>query len=63
LKDHLVGVHQSKIFMAKDILCSLATNSVVDSGSGLAGILEVDRRNILRARGQQFGLDNGNDAF
>jgi hypothetical protein len=36
---------------------------VVGSGRGLAGILGIDRWNILWARGQQFELDNGNDAF
>jgi hypothetical protein len=51
LKEHLVGVHQSQIVMAKDILCILATNSEVGSGRGLAGILGVDRRNIVWARG------------
>jgi hypothetical protein len=63
LKDHLVGVHQSKIVMAKDILYTLATNSVVGSRRGLAGILGVDRGNILQARSRRFGLDNSNDAF
>jgi hypothetical protein len=63
MKDHLVGVYQSKIVMAKDILCALATNSKVGNRKGLAGILEVNRKNILWARDRGFTLDNGNDAF
>jgi hypothetical protein len=63
IKDHLVGVKQSKLVMAKDILCTFASTSEVGSGRGLAGLLGVDRRNISRARGRRVLLDVGQDAF
>ena len=63
MKDHLVGVHESKIVMAKDILCTLTTNSEIGSGKGLAALLGVDRRNIIRAKGRHLLLDNSKDAF
>ena len=63
LKDHLVGVKASKIVMAKDILCTFASSSQVGSGRGLVGLLEVDRRNISKARSRRQILDAGQDAF
>ena len=58
MKDHLVGVHESKIVMAKDILCTLATNSHIGSGRGLVALLRIDMRNIIRAKGRRLLLDN-----
>jgi hypothetical protein len=58
-----VGVKQSKLIMAKDILCTFASTSEVESGRGMAGLLGVDRRNISRARGRRVLLDAGQDAF
>jgi hypothetical protein len=63
IKDHLVGVKKSKLIMAKDILCTLASTSKVGSGRGLAGLLDVDRRSISRARGRRVLLDAGQVAF
>jgi hypothetical protein len=56
-------VKQSKLGMAKDILCTFASTSEVGSRRGLAGLLGVDRRNISRARGRRVLFDAGQDAF
>jgi hypothetical protein len=63
IRDHLVGIKQSKLVMAKDILCTFASSSEVGSGRWLAGLLGVDRRNISRARGRRLLLDSGQNAF
>jgi hypothetical protein len=63
LKDHLVGVKQSKLVMAKDILCTLASSGEVGSGRGVVGLLGVDRRNIGQARTMRLTVDAGHDAF
>ena len=63
IREHLVGVKQSKIVMAKDILCTFASTSTTGSRRGLAGLLGVDRRNITKARGRRVVLDVGKDAF
>jgi hypothetical protein len=57
LRDHLVGVKQSKLEMAKDILCTLASSREVGSRRGVAGLLGVDRRNIGQARTRRLTLD------
>ena len=59
----MVSIRQSKIVMAKDILCTFASTSNTGSGRGLAGLLGVDRRNITKARGRRVVLDTGQDAF
>jgi hypothetical protein len=59
LRDYLVGVKQSKLIMAKDILCTLASSREVGSGRGIVGLLGVDRRNIGRARTRRLTLDAG----
>ena len=38
IKNHLVGMKQSKLVMAKDILCTFASTSEVGSRRGLAGL-------------------------
>jgi hypothetical protein len=53
LTSHLVGPCQSKLVMAKDIMCRLATTahtieSGINSGRGIARLLGVDKRNIKR---------------
>lgn len=63
MRDHLVGSKPSKIVMAKDILCTFASSSDVGSGRGFAGLLGVDRRNFLKARGRRMVLDSGHDGF
>ena len=63
MKDHLVGVHESKIVMAKDILCTLVTNSNIGSGRGLVALLGIDRRNIIQAKDRGLLLDSSKDAF
>jgi hypothetical protein len=49
--------------MAKDILCTLASSSQIGSGRGVAGLLEVERRNITKGRSRRLILDGGRDAF
>jgi hypothetical protein len=54
LRDHLVGVKQSKLVMTKDILCTLASTSEVGRGRVVARLLGVDRRNIGWARSSKL---------
>jgi hypothetical protein len=63
MKEHLVGVKPSKIVIAKDILYTLASSSATRSGRALASVLEVERRNILKARDRCQVLDATKDAF
>lgn len=57
-RDHLVGVRQSKLIMAKDVLCTLVSSPQVGSGRGVVGLLEVDMRNITKGRSMRLILDN-----
>jgi hypothetical protein len=63
VRDHLVGVRQSKFIMAKDILCTLASSSQVGNRRGVAGLLGVDKRNITKGRSRRLILNDGHDAF
>jgi hypothetical protein len=72
LKDRLifplVGLCQSKLVMAKDIVCTLATSaniieSGINSGRGIARLLGVDKRNIKRGMERQILLDIQKDVF
>jgi hypothetical protein len=63
VRDHLLGVRESAIVMAKDILCTLASSSKVGSGREVARLLGVDRRNISKARSRRMVLDGSQDAF
>jgi hypothetical protein len=63
VRDHLVGVRQSKLVMAKDILYTLASLSQVGSRRGVVGLFGVDRRNITKGRSRRLILDDGQDAF
>lgn len=62
LISHLVGSHQSKVVMAKDIACTLVAyahtiESGINSGRGIARLLGVDKWNIKRGMEQQILLD------
>jgi hypothetical protein len=59
VRDHLVGVRQSKLVMAKDILCTLASSSHVGSGRGVARLLGVDGRNITKGRSRRLIVNGG----
>jgi hypothetical protein len=63
VRDHVLGVRESAIVMAKDILCTLASSSKVGSGREVARLLGVDRRNISKARSRRMVLDGSQDAF
>lgn len=68
LISHLVGLYQSKLVMAKDIMCTLATSahtieSGINNGRSIARLLGVDKRNIKRGMEQQILLDTQKDVF
>lgn len=49
-----MGVKQSKLVMAKNILCKFASIFEVDNGRKLVKLLDVDRRNISKAQGRRL---------
>jgi hypothetical protein len=49
-----VGVKQSKLVMAKNILCKFASTFEVGNGRGLVKLLDVDRRSISKAQGRRL---------
>lgn len=55
--DYLSGVRQSKIVMAKDIVCTLASSSNMENRRRVADVLGVDRRNLKRGMERRFLLD------
>ena len=57
MADHLLGVRQSKIVMAKDIVCTLASSSNMGSRRSVADVLGVDRRNLKGIHGKE--IDTG----
>lgn len=61
--DHLIGVRQSKIVMAKDIVCTLASSSNMGSRRSVADVLGVDRRNLKRGMDRRLLLDTQQNAF
>ena len=63
MADHLLGVRQSKIVMAKDIVCTLASSSNMGSRRSVADVLGVDRRNLKRGMQRRLLLDTQQNAF
>ena len=61
--DHLIGNLQSKIVMAKDIVCTLASSSNMGSKRSVADVLGVDRRNLKRGMDRRLLLDTQQNAF
>jgi hypothetical protein len=45
---HLIGAKSSKITMAKDIVCILATSQYVGTSKEVVKVLEVDKKNIRK---------------
>jgi hypothetical protein len=48
MNTHLVGFQQSKITMAKDIVCIFVPSQFVSSGRGLAKVFGADKKNIKK---------------
>lgn len=67
MTDHLLGARQSKIVMAKDIVCTLASSSNMGSNMGsnrrIADLIGVDRRNLKRGMERRLLLDTRQNAF
>jgi len=61
--DHLTGVRESKIVMAKDIVCTLAASSKLGSNRGVADLIGVDRKNLRRGMERRLLLDTQQNAF
>jgi len=61
--DHLIGVKQFKIVMAKDIVCTLTSSSNMGSNRGVANLIGVDRRNLRRGMERRLLLDTQQNAF
>lgn len=54
---HLVGVHPSHVVMAKYIVSTLASSQSNTSNRGVAKVLGVDRRNLIRGQERRIQLD------
>lgn len=63
MNTHLVGQQESKVVMAKDIVCSLIISHVMNNGRGIARLLGVDRWNIKKGMECKILLDIYKDAF
>jgi hypothetical protein len=63
MNTHLVGLWQSKITMAKDIVCTFPASQSISSGKRLAKMFCVDRRNIKKTLVLKVLLDTTKDAF
>jgi hypothetical protein len=50
---HLLGACKTNLLVAKDTVCTLASNQTVNNGRSFAKTLGVDRRNIKRAMGRR----------
>lgn len=61
--DHLTGVRESKIVMAKDIVCTLAASSKLGSNRGVADLIGVDRRNLKKGMERRLLLETQPNAF
>ena len=61
--DHLTAVRESKIVMAKDIVCTLAASSNMGSNRRVADLIGVDRRNLRRGMERRLLLDTQQNAF
>ncbi len=48
---HLLGSRKTKLVVAKDIFCTLASSQYVSSNKGVAKMLGVDKRNIKKTMG------------
>jgi hypothetical protein len=60
---HFTGVRPSYSFMAKDIVCILASSQSLGSNRSLANMLDVDKRNIKKAIMKRVLLDTQKDSF
>jgi hypothetical protein len=61
---HLIGQCQSKLVMAKDIVCTLVSSSQPrKSGRSIAWIPNVDRCNMKKGMQRWLLLDTQKDAF
>ncbi len=63
LVGHLTSTKSSKFTMAKNILCTLATFQFMESNTGVAKPLGVDRRKIRNVINKHLSLDTLNNAF
>jgi hypothetical protein len=58
MREHLVENRQSKVVLAKNIVCAFASSgSLLTSTKGVALVLGVDRRNIWRGIDRKTILD------
>jgi hypothetical protein len=61
---HLVGQCQSKLVMAKDIMCTFDSSSQLGkSGKGIAWILGINMCNMKKGMQRRLLLDMQKDAF
>jgi hypothetical protein len=63
LSFHLVGEHNSKLVVAKDIVYTLASSQSLSSGQGITKVLGVDKRNIKNGIELCILLDTQSDTF
>ncbi len=63
LTTHLLGACKTNLVVAKDIVCTLSSNQIVDSGRSFAKTLGVDKQNIKRAMGRKVQLDTIQNAL
>ena len=56
-------MRESKIVMAKDIVCTLAASSNMGSNRRVADLIGVDRRNLRRGMERRLLLDTQQNAF
>jgi hypothetical protein len=58
-----LGTCKTNLVVAKDIVCTLASNQIVSNGRSFAKTLRVDKRNIKRAMGRRVQLDTIKNDF
>jgi hypothetical protein len=63
MNTHLVGPWQSKVTMAKDIVCTFVASQSINSGKCLVKMFCVDKRNIKKGLVLRVLLDTTKDAF
>jgi hypothetical protein len=64
MREHLVENRQSKVVLAKNIVCAFASSgSLLTSTRGVGVILGIDRQNIWRGIDRRIVLDTIQNAF
>jgi hypothetical protein len=63
ITNHLVGPKKTQLVVAKNIICMLASGSLIGSSRNVVKVLGVDKRNIRKALERCVQMDIVNNAF